>query len=1107
MILLSRIAEFGHATSPMLVSFALQGALLMLATGLTVLALRRAPAALRHLVWALALVGLLLLPVLSALVPSWEVPVLCGAVWVPHEVPLAPPAAVEAGPPIADRLPRAGERDMPATRHTLVAGVPFHPPDSAPAASASGGTDWLAWLSVLWFAGVLLCLLPLLAGMLAVSRLARRAQPAAGGLVAELIAHLKTDGPAAPYVRVRMSPTVRIPMTWGVFRPVVLLPSEACTWPRGKLLGVLRHELAHVRRCDVLMHGLARLSVSFHWFNPLAWIALRRLRSESERACDDIVVTAGSHPAQYANYLLEIARSARGASRSLAAAVPMARPSQLEGRLLALLDTNRNRRGVGPGGRTFALGAALCAALPLAMLQVSGTDYTVALDGTAAYTSIQKAVDAAAEGGVVRIAPGLYEERITITKPVILEGAGWDKTLITSEDETARLYTGALRAEIEKRMGSASSDQERAAIIAEYKAKFGPKPTIGIHKAKGVVLRNLKVSLRGTHREGTVGHGAIIELIGSKAHLEKCVAAGSPAHGIVVSDGANVEIRTCLVAGVWGTGISIRGKETPAYARIEDSDVRNCHHRGIVVARGNNAAVQGCRISGSAWHGIRYDSASPAITGNAIFRNARCGIYASGRTQATVTGNLFYANEMTGIGCWFTSRDTIERNTFTGNVRSGLEVLGAAHPAIRKNIFHGNPQAIYRGDIGSDSPHAVSDGTLTAETNIFWQNEVTALWRRAKTAEREASEEKIVLSNSNVIVDPRFTDSAKEDFSLAADSPAQAAGIGAPDHPSLTSPWPIQPEEGAVIAQRTSRKRQTSRDMARFAHTMAKPWIDGAMSIRDHEARAEAVAQIRAALASGDPTVAYAGLIAFLRTTEVNYDKAPFRDLILPLARTAEGDMQVKAFYALFHANRQPEDLDLVLAAARNPSPEMHESASHLLKMYNDNQLTGEVGDVVLDLLQAENRGTLREVMRGIWGAHVSPGVESRLMELAETDLRHDAIYFGLSTLQEKSRRVVETLMKAAEDADPNNSGRAIWGLGHGVAEENHPLVADFALDLFEARSSPRARGDCMFMLEQYAGPSHIEPLEKLAANELVGDDLRERARKLAERLRQRAEE
>src|SRR6185503_12449308 len=100
-------------------------------------------------------------------------------------------------------------------------------------------------------------------------------------------------------------------------------------------------ELAHVVRHDCLTQLLAAVACAVYWFHPGVWWAARRLRVERELACDDRVLASGTPAPDYAAHLLDLAY-ALGRTRTPVLAVSMARPPQLEGRMLAVLDTARN---------------------------------------------------------------------------------------------------------------------------------------------------------------------------------------------------------------------------------------------------------------------------------------------------------------------------------------------------------------------------------------------------------------------------------------------------------------------------------------------------------------------------------------------------------------------------------------------------------------------------------------------------------------------------------------------------------------------------------------------------------------------------------------------
>ncbi|MCP3960346.1 MAG: M56 family metallopeptidase [bacterium] len=215
-----------------------------------------------------------------------------------------------------------------------------------------------------WATGFILLLVPLVRGIRQRQVLARSALPVESEAWNEQLAELTERLAARRAPRLLISPKITVPMTWGSLRPVILLPEDADCWPASRRRDVLLHELAHIRRHDALTRIWSQLACALYWFDPLVWWAAHRLRVESEHACDDRVLSAGSRASDYADHLLAAARTARG--RLPVAAVAMARPSPLSGRVFAILDEKRDRAPLTATRLLVSCLTASVLALPLA---------------------------------------------------------------------------------------------------------------------------------------------------------------------------------------------------------------------------------------------------------------------------------------------------------------------------------------------------------------------------------------------------------------------------------------------------------------------------------------------------------------------------------------------------------------------------------------------------------------------------------------------------------------------------------------------------------------------------------------------------------------------
>lgn len=361
------------ALAGLLLETTVKGSLLLVVVALAALALRHRPAADRHLVWTIGVVGLLALPFLLLAVPDWPVP-------LPDRAARALPrltwdvAPVDAAEEVrAGRSSGSGAAAAPvATSPSLAGPAPeVAEPLAALASRSSAERSPVRGLAVgivlVWLLGILAVLASFSLAWARLTRVARRATPLDSSRWRALTADAARDaGVDAGRVVVRRAAEPITPLTWGVLHPVVILPPGCEEWTDAQARTVLVHEASHMRRHDCLTQTLASLACIFNWFNPLAWLAGRRMLTERERACDDQVLLSGAKASDYANDLLEIARSLGAPWPTSQVSTAMARRSQIAGRLLAVLDPHLARGGASRGRVAAAALLGLALLVPLA---------------------------------------------------------------------------------------------------------------------------------------------------------------------------------------------------------------------------------------------------------------------------------------------------------------------------------------------------------------------------------------------------------------------------------------------------------------------------------------------------------------------------------------------------------------------------------------------------------------------------------------------------------------------------------------------------------------------------------------------------------------------
>ncbi|NND71291.1 MAG: hypothetical protein HKN43_06910, partial [Rhodothermales bacterium] len=369
------------ATPLLLASLLIKSSIVVGIAGAIAFLLRYSSASLRHIVLTIAMASLLVVPLLVLVLPAWELPLLPS-----NDTPEIDNAEAFA-PKIADGelttfvwsgdgqfsvsvttpAPQA-VADMIETQTPIQ--VESSPVQSAPslAGMAEGRPwNWKAVLAMVWLSGVTIVLSRLFLAHAGVGLLLRRSRIVENEdwrfAVDRYARLLGIDRP----VRIRTSALANVPMIIGCRRPILVLPEEFESWSEERRRIVLLHELAHVKRHDCFSQNIVEIVCAAYWFNPMVWLASRQIRVEREIACDDMVLMAGTKPSTYAQTILDTIKNIRQEEWSPVASIAMARKSDIEGRLISILDPDVRRAKLNRASAILTIGLIAAIAVPIAL--------------------------------------------------------------------------------------------------------------------------------------------------------------------------------------------------------------------------------------------------------------------------------------------------------------------------------------------------------------------------------------------------------------------------------------------------------------------------------------------------------------------------------------------------------------------------------------------------------------------------------------------------------------------------------------------------------------------------------------------------------------------
>lgn len=346
--------------------------LLLIATGLIGSLMARQSAARRHFLWTCALSLSLLMPIAVVSLPSY--------VHVPLPWEAAKPWTRDASAHITAPARDAGAAtEVRSLRSNELA-----------AAARPTLTVW-AGAMIVWLVGTLVVMLRNALAHVGLIRWVRRAQQDLSPAWAATLRQVASDAALRRPLRVLESDHTTSPCTFGLVRPVILLPAAGADWPEAQRRFTLLHELAHVRRLDYLATQIASLACAVHWYNPLVWFAAVQARKLQEQACDDVVLNAGGTPSDYAQFLVGIAGGMQRLWPAFPAAIGMVQRSQLHGRVTAILDVSMTRLPLSRLAFVAALAPLACLTFLLATLSAAAAPVAIrpGVPLTASFNSVE----------------------------------------------------------------------------------------------------------------------------------------------------------------------------------------------------------------------------------------------------------------------------------------------------------------------------------------------------------------------------------------------------------------------------------------------------------------------------------------------------------------------------------------------------------------------------------------------------------------------------------------------------------------------------------------------------------------------------------------------
>jgi len=361
-----------------------------------------------------------------------------------------------------------------------------------------------------------------------------------------------------------------------------------------------------------------------------------------------------------------------------------------------------------------------------------------------AQEDLQKRIEAAPPGSVVRVQPGIYTTPLVIGRPITLMGDDPEKCVIELTTD---------------------------------------EPCVVVSSKEPVVIDSLTIKWQLATSKATEGPACAVAVKDGNASIRNCrfVALGNTKRcpsALQCLGFSNVKLENCRFEGFEFTIAYSGGAE----GSIADCLVLNPGHCGISVYSGSTLEITRTIVTGSGYHAVRSTGGVLLAHDNLIINNKNRGFYLGNKSASGRISNNVILGNGTGISAFAQTDVTIESNLILDSEYAGLGSRDSCPITVKSNVFQGNTRGIIVFEETGRS-------RVNLGRNTFWGNQTDG--------------ENVARPAGSVLVDPRFRAAEQGDFSPQADEVTRA-GQGLTDPGVFRALWARwnaacrgAPEEGA----------------------------------------------------------------------------------------------------------------------------------------------------------------------------------------------------------------------------------------------------------------------------------------------------------------------